>query len=154
MKGLVIRPFKIEDTDGVLAVWASAGIPPDGRNQRADIQKKLRHSPDSFFIGVFEGTVAAAVIAGYDGHRGWIYRLAVRPEFQRRGIGSAMVEHAESWLRQQGCPKMKLQIEPGRADVVEFYRKLGFETQELIDMSKPFRTAVDQAAAEERADRS
>lgn len=154
MKGLEIRPFEIEDTDGVLAVWTSVGMMREGRNQRDDIQKKLRHSPDSFFIGVCEGVVAAAVIAGYDGHRGWIYRLAVRPEFQRRGIGSAMVEHAESWLRQQGCPKMKLQIEPQRADIVEFYRKLGFETQELINMSKPFRTAADQAAVDERADRS
>jgi len=143
VKGLEIRRFEIEDTDGVLAVWESAGLLRGNSNPRNDIQKKLRHSPGSFFIGLYDGMIAATVMVGYDGLRGWLYRLAVRPEYQRRGIGTAMVEHAESWLREQGCPRVKLQIHPDKAGVVEFYRKRGFEVQELISMGKRFRAAEE-----------
>jgi ribosomal protein S18 acetylase RimI-like enzyme len=80
-------------------------------------------------------------MAGYDGHRGWLYMLAVHPESRRRGIGGAMVEAAESWLRQMGCPKVKLQVEPGREELTRFYEKLGYEMRDLIDMSKVFRAS-------------
>ena len=86
MKGIEIRPFVIEDTDEVLDVWSLAGMTTPERNPRADIQKKLRHSPESFFVGTLEGKVVATVMVGYDGHRGWFYSLAVRPDLQRKGI--------------------------------------------------------------------
>ena len=139
MKGLEIRPFVIEDTDQVLEVWSLAGMTTPERNPRSDIQKKLRHSPESFFVGTLEGKIVATVMVGYDGHRGWIYSLAVTPELQRKGIGSQMMGHAESWLRQQGCLRAKLQIDEARGDVAGFYRKLGYEVQPLVSMAKWFR---------------
>ena len=142
MKGLEIRPFVIEDTDQVLEVWNLAGVTSPERNPRSDIQKKLRHSPESFFVGAFEGRVAATVMVGYDGHRGWIYKLAVRPDLQRKGIGTQMMEHAEGWLRQQGCLRAKLQIDAARGGVAEFYKKLGYEVQPLISMAKWFRATL------------
>ena len=141
MKGIEIRPFVIEDTDGVLDVWSLAGMTTPERNPRADIQKKLRHSPESFFVGTFEGKVVATVMVGYDGHRGWIYSLAVRPDLQRKGIGSQMMEHAENCLRQHGCPRAKLQIDEARSDVAGFYKKLGYEVQPLVSMAKWFRVS-------------
>ena len=141
MKGIGIRPFVIEDTDGVLDVWSLAGMTTPERNPRADIQKKLRHSPESFFVGTFEGKVVATVMVGYDGHRGWIYSLAVRPDLQRKGIGSQMMEHAENCLRQHGCPRAKLQIDEARSDVAGFYKKLGYEVQPLVSMAKWFRVS-------------
>jgi len=142
LKGLEIRPFVIEDTDQVLEVWNLAGVTSPERNPRSDIQKKLRHSPESFFVGAFEGRVAATVMVGYDGHRGWIYKLAVRPDLQRKGIGTQMMEHAEGWLRQQGCLRVKLQIDAARGGVAEFYKKLGYEVQPLISMAKWFRATL------------
>lgn len=141
MKGIEIRPFVIEDTDGVLEVWSLAGMTTPERNPRADIQKKLRHSPESFFVGMLEGKVAATVMVGYDGHRGWIYSLAVRPDLQRKGIGRQMMEEAENWLRQQGCPQAKLQIDEARSDVAGFYKKLGYEVHPLVSMAKWFRAS-------------
>ncbi len=141
MRSVEIRPFVIEDTDGVLEVWSLAGMTTPERNPRADIQKKLRHSPESFFVGVLEGKVVATVMVGYDGHRGWIYSLAVRPELQRKGIGRRMMEAAESWLRQQGCPRAKLQVDQARGDVAGFYQKLGYEVQNLVSMGKWFRAS-------------
>jgi ribosomal protein S18 acetylase RimI-like enzyme len=141
LKGIEIRPFVIEDTDQVLEVWSLAGMTTPERNPRADIQKKLRHSPESFFVGTLEGKVVATVMVGYDGHRGWIYSLAVRPDLQRKGIGSQMMEEAENWLRQQGCPRAKLQIDEARSDVAGFYKKLGYEVQPLVSMAKWFRVS-------------
>jgi len=141
LKGIAIRPFVIEDTDQVLDVWSLAGMTTPERNPRADIQKKLRHSPESFFVGVLEGKVVATVMVGYDGHRGWIYSLAVRPDLQRKGIGSQMMEEAENWLRQHGCPRAKLQIDEARSDVAGFYKKLGYEVQPLVSMAKWFRVS-------------
>ena len=144
MKGLEIRSFVIEDTDAVLEVWSLAGITTPQRNPRADIQKKLRHSPESFFVGTFEGKVVATVMVGYDGHRGWIYKLAVKPDLQRKGIGRQMMEHAESWFRQQGCLRVRLEVEEARADVARFYEKLGYEVRPLISMAKWFRVSENR----------
>jgi len=139
MRNVEIRPFRIEDTDAVLELWRSVGMAGPGRSPRADIRKKLRHSPESFFVGLQEGRVVATVMAGYDGHRGWIYSLAVRPGLQRRGIGRAMVEAAETWLRGQGCRRVKLQVDPDRKEAVGFYRRLGYEVQDLVSMRKTFK---------------
>ena len=141
MKGIEIRQFVIEDTDAVLEVWSLAGMTTPERNPRADIQKKLRHSPESFFVGVLEGKVVATVMVGYDGHRGWIYSLAVRPDLQRKGIGRQMMEEAENWLRQHGCPRVKLQVDEARGDVAGVCRKLGYEVQPLVSMAKWFRVS-------------
>jgi ribosomal protein S18 acetylase RimI-like enzyme len=140
MRRIEIRPFRIEDADTVLELWQSVGMTRPGGNPRADIRKKLRHSPESFFVGLHEGRVVATVMAGYDGHRGWVYSLAVRPELQRRGIGRAMVEAAETWLRGQGCGRVKLQVERDPGEAVGFYRKLGYEVQDLVSMRKTFKT--------------
>ena len=141
MKGIEIRPFVIEDTDAVLEVWNLAGMTTPDRNPRSDIQKKLRHSPESFFVGTLEGKVVATVMVGYDGHRGWIYSLAVTPDLQRKGLGTQMMERAESWLRQQGCTRAKLQVDEARGDVTGFYRKHGYEVQPLVSMAKWFRVS-------------
>jgi ribosomal protein S18 acetylase RimI-like enzyme len=141
LKGLEIRQFVIEDTDAVLEVWNQAGMIMPHRNPRSDIQKKLRHSPESFFVGTLKSAIVATVMVGYDGHRGWIYTLAVKPDLQRKGIGRQMMEHAESWLRQQGCLRVKLQVDEPRRDVVGFYEKLGYEVQPLISLAKWFRVS-------------
>jgi len=148
VKGLLIRPFRIEDTDAVLALWQEAGLSRWDTRPRTSIQKKLAHSPGSFLVGEMESRVVATAMVGYDGLRGWLYRLAVAPEYQRRGIGRSMVEKAESWLREQGCLKAKLQIEERAADSVEFYRKLGYEVQPLVSMGKGL--AVEDAEEAKR----
>ncbi len=136
VKGLQVRPFRIEDTDAVLELWQAAGLSQWDARPRTSIQKKLGHSPGAFLAGVMDGRVVATVMVGYDGLRGWLYRLAVAPDYQRRGIGRAMVEQAESWLREQGCLKVKLQVEERVAESVEFYRRLGYDVQQLVSMGK------------------
>jgi ribosomal protein S18 acetylase RimI-like enzyme len=80
--------------------------------------------------------VAGTIMAGYDGHRGWLYSLAVAPEHRRRGIGSALVRHAEQELRKRGCLKINLQILEANAAVAAFYEALGYAVEPRVSLGK------------------
>ncbi len=75
-------------------------------------------------------------MAGYDGHRGWIYYLAVDPAYRRKGIGTALMKKAEGLLAQKDCPKLNLQIRANNSDLQAFYEKLGYSVEERISMGK------------------
>jgi ribosomal protein S18 acetylase RimI-like enzyme len=75
-------------------------------------------------------------MGGYDGHRGWIYSLAVSPPARRRGIGTALMRHAERELAARGCPKVNLQVLASNSGTVEFYKKLGYVVEERVSMGR------------------
>lgn len=85
---------------------------------------------------VDESTVIGTILAGYDGHRGWLYSLCVATKHQKKGIGTALVQHAEAALVKLGCVKINLQIVSDNAAVVRFYEKLGYKTEPRISMGK------------------
>lgn len=93
--------------------------------------------PELFVVAVDEeGTLSGCVMAGFDGHRGWMNYLATHPDSRGKGIGRALVEHIEKALRDLGCPKVNLQVRTSNADVVEFYRHLGYEVDDTIALGK------------------
>jgi ribosomal protein S18 acetylase RimI-like enzyme len=100
------------------------------------IEKKLAVGDGLLFVAEAGGKVVGSIMAGYDGHRGWIYSLAVLPGCRGRGLGSRLVRHAEEQLRSLGCPKINLQIMNGNEEVESFYRKLGYEPEPRISMGK------------------
>lgn len=89
-----------------------------------------------FFVAEAGGKLVGSIMAGYDGHRGWIYSLAVLPEYRGRGLGSRLMRHAEERLKLLGCPKINLQIMQGNEAVEAFYRTLGYQTEQRISMGK------------------
>jgi len=89
-----------------------------------------------FLVAVVNDEIVGSVMAGYDGHRGWIYYLAVSPSAQRRGYGNKLVQHAEDLLRQSGCPKINVQIRADNEDVVEFYQNLDYTMDKVVSMGK------------------
>jgi len=101
-----------------------------------DIQRKLRVRPDLFLVGLVDGQVVASVMAGYEGHRGWLNYLAVAPEWQRRGYARAIVAEAERLLREAGCPKINLQVRTSNQAVIEFYRRLGYAPDDVVSLGK------------------
>lgn len=101
-----------------------------------DIERKLKVRSDLFFVGEVDGRVVATVMAGYEGHRGWLNYLAVEPGHQRHGLARQLVAHAEQLLRDAGCPKINLQIRTGNAGVIEFYRRLGYSVDDVVSMGK------------------
>ncbi len=105
MRELWIRPYGRADEAQVVAVWERAGIESSAGDHRFDIGEMLRPGGELFLVGEREGRVVASVFGGYDGHRGWIYRLAVDPALQRRGFGRRLLEAAVDGLRERGCSK-------------------------------------------------
>lgn len=132
-----IRAFEESDAASVTALWEKSFFNLSGHNApSASIRRKLAYQRELFFVGVQDDKVVGTVIAGYDGHRGWLYSVAVAPEVRRNGLGTALLRHAESALRALGCAKINLQVMPTNSTVVGFYRGLGYDVEERISMGR------------------
>lgn len=100
------------------------------------IDKKLAVQDELYFVALAGDIVTGTILAGYDGHRGWLYSVAVHPAHRNCGIGSALVRHAERALTDRGCMKVNLQIVGGNEGVSRFYAALGYAVEERISMGK------------------
>lgn len=137
-----IRVYLPADEGQVIALWKSCGLVQPQNNPQLDIARKLADSPQLFLVGVMGGQVIATVMAGYEGHRGWINYLAVTPHLQKSGHGRQIMEHAERLLRELGCPKINLQVRSTNQQVIEFYQRLGFSVDGVVSLGK--RLVVDE----------
>ena len=135
--GLSVRPFRPADREPLERLWTRV-FPddPPWNDPGVMIERKLRVQPELLLVGEVGGEIAGAVMAGFDGVRGWIHHLAVAPECRRRGFGSQLVRAAEVGLRKLGCPKVNLQVRPANQGVVAFYRSLGYEIEERVSMGR------------------
>ncbi len=131
-----IRPFAARDEPEVISLWERCELTRPWNDPRKDIHRKVSVSPDLFLVGEVDGHVVAAVMAGYEGHRGWLNYLAIDPSLRRRGLGRAIVEEAERRLRLRGCPKVNLQVRTTNREAIEFYRRLGYSVDEAVSMGK------------------
>ncbi len=100
------------------------------------IDQKLAVADGLFFVAKAGGAVVGTIMAGYDGHRGWIYSLAVHPDHRKRAIGSRLLSFAEGRLASRGCSKINLQIMKGNHQVQTFYEANGYSAEERISMGK------------------
>jgi ribosomal protein S18 acetylase RimI-like enzyme len=133
---LLIRPYADGDETEVVALWHRCNLVVPWNDPHRDIMLKRQFQPDLFLVGTAGGHVVAAVMAGYEGHRGWINYLAVSPDLQRRGLGRRMMAAAEAELRKLGCPKINLMVRSSNSDVVAFYARLGFAVEDRVSMGK------------------
>ena len=131
-----IRPFEMSDEEAVVALWERCGLTRPWNDPRKDIRRKMRVQPDLFLVGVQNGEIAATVMVGYEGHRGWIQYLGVDPKRRRQGLGRAIMAEAERLLREAGCPKINLQVRVSNTGVIEFYKRLGFMPDEVVSLGK------------------
>ena len=132
-----IESYRDEHFDGVRSLWEEA-FPNDPPRNRAEvaIAAKLAVQPELLLVAVDDGLVVGTTMAGYDGHRGWLYTVAVRQSHRRAGIGTMLVREAERRLAQLGCAKVNLQVRAENAAVAAFYRGLGYEVEERVSMGK------------------
>lgn len=133
---LSIRSFRIEDEDALIGLWQRCGLVRPNNDPRKDIIRKSKVRPDLFRVGVLEGKIIAAVMIGYEGHRGWINYLAVCPNHRRKGFGKLLMEEAERLLRAEGCPKINLQVRTSNRDVLAFYEAIGFLQDDVVSLGK------------------
>ncbi len=130
----LIRKYASEDKEQVINLWEKCGLLFPGNDPAADIRLKTAFQPDLFLVGAVDQRIASTLMAGYDGHRGWLNYLGVLPEFQRSGFGSLIVLHAVELLRKLECPKINLQVRNTNLGVIEFYKKLGFNNHDVSCM--------------------
>ena len=133
---LAIRPYTSEDQDAVIALWEACGLVVPQNDPRRDIQTKIQFQADLFLVAMAEDRLVGTVMAGYEGHRGWINYLAVAPAQRRRGIAKKMMASAEKKLHALGCPKINLQVRRTNTTVINFYRAIGFMEDEVISFGK------------------
>lgn len=131
-----IRPYEPSDEMQVVQLWTYCGLVVPWNNAYRDIQRKLDVQPEFFLVGCFADRIIATVMAGYDGHRGWINYLAVHPDHQHAGIGRRMMDEAEIRLRTTGCPKINLQVRRTNSNVIEFYKKIGYKLDDVLSFGK------------------
>ena len=135
---MTVVPYRPEHFAGVDALWRRC-FPDDPPRNRAEqaIPAKLALRDGLLFIAEGpEGEVQGTIMAGYDGHRGWLYALAVNPVLQGRGLGRALVEHACAELAARGCAKVNLQVREGNERAAAFYEALGFEREPRISFGR------------------
>lgn len=130
-----IRTYKTSDKNSVISLWKKVFNPQKPHNDpKTAIDMKTKHNDGLFFIAKENNQVIGTIIAGFDGHRGWLYSLALHPQHRRKGIGSKLVKKAIGELKKLGCLKVNLQINSDNDEVVEFYKKNGFLIEDRISM--------------------
>ena len=129
---LVIGFLAESEIEAAVALWREAGLLRPWNDPRADIRLALAGPSSAIIAAREQARLAATVMVGWDGHRGWIYYLAVARDLQRRGIGARMVKAAEDWLAERDAPKLNLLVRAENAAVLGFYESLGYRRSDAV----------------------
>lgn len=131
-----IRRFQERDRQAVVALWESCGLTRPWNDPNKDIDFCLASRESTLLVGESGGEIAATVMVGHDGHRGWIYYLATAPDLQKDGFGRTMMTAAEDWLKGHKVPKVLLMVRPENEAVCAFYRTIGYEEEPRVVFAK------------------
>src|SRR4051794_885158 len=121
IEGVLVRSYQDSDRDAIVSLWSECGLVVPWNDPIREIAMKRQVNDDLFLVGEFDGEVAATVMAGYDGHRGWLYLVGVLPQYQGRGFGRQIVDEAVRRLNALGCIKVNLQVRESNLEVRSFY---------------------------------
>ncbi|MFV0623519.1 GNAT family acetyltransferase [Sphingomonas sp. ac-8] len=124
------------DLAGVVALWHAAGLTRPWNDPAADFARAIAVADAAVLVLRDGETIVGSVMVGDDGHRGWVYYLAVAPDRQRLGHGRTLMAAAEAWLRGRGCPKIQLMVRSGNAEALAFYERLGLERQDVVTLGR------------------
>jgi ribosomal protein S18 acetylase RimI-like enzyme len=131
-----IREFLEADRVALITLWEACALTRPWNAPNADVDRAVTSRDATILVGTVDDVVVASVMAGHDGHRGWIYYLAVSPERQGRGHGREMMAEAELWLTARGAPKVQLMVREGNETAAAFYTALGYERQDVTVLGK------------------
>ena len=124
------------ESEAAVALWEEAGLTRPWNDPRADIKLALASPGSTILTAKAEGRLAATVMVGWDGHRGWIYYLAVALPMRRQGLGALMLKAAEDWAKARGAPKLQLLVRAENAAVLGFYESLGYRRADTVMMQR------------------
>ncbi len=124
------------DAPAVIALWQACGLTRPWNDPQADFDRASRADHAAILLARIDDAIVGSIMVGHDGHRGWVYYLAVMPDRQRHGIGRALMAAAEAWLIAAGIPKIQLMVRGGNDAALAFYRNLGLERQDVVVLGR------------------
>jgi ribosomal protein S18 acetylase RimI-like enzyme len=133
---LSVAPIEDADIADVVALWQACGLTRPWNDPQADIALARRQPNSTVLVGRDADAIVATVMVGYDGHRGWVYYVAVDPVRRAQGLGRSIMNAAEDWLRQAGIAKLQLLVRRSNAKAGAFYQSLGYAEAETIVFAK------------------
>ena len=133
---LAIAPIADSDIDAVVALWRRCDLTRPWNDPGGDIALARRGPNSAILVGRSEGAIVASIMVGHDGHRGWLYYLAVEPERRGKGFGRAITQAAEAWLLERGIVKAQLMVRPENSKAQAFYETIGYDEQSRIIYAK------------------
>lgn len=129
-----IRTFTEADTDAVIDLWQATGLVHPTNGPHRDIARKVTDSPWGLLVLTEDAEIIGSVMVGYDGHRGWINYLTCHPDFQRKGVATALMARARELLLDRGCPKINLQVRSGNDSALRFYESIGYSDDSVTSL--------------------
>lgn len=133
---LIIAPIADADVAAVAALWQRCDLTRPWNDPTADIALARRGPNSAVLVGRDGDSIAASVLVGHDGHRGWVYYVAVDPDQRGKGRGREIMNAAEDWLRQAGIAKLQLMVRPDNTKVQAFYESIGYDEQQRVIFAK------------------
>lgn len=134
---MTIRPARADEAGAVIGLWYLCGLTRPWNDPVQDFARALEGESSTILVAQGEdGEIAGSAMVGDDGHRGWVYYLAVAPAARRSGLGRALMAAAEDWLRARGCPKVQLMVREGNEEALGFYAALGLERQGVVTLGR------------------
>jgi len=138
MADLTITELSADEIEAAVALWEACGLTRPWNDPRADARLALAGPTSTILAHHRGGELVATAMVGADGHRGWVYYLAVSPALKRSGLGGAMMRAAEAWAQARGMPKLQLMVRADNAAVVEFYKAIGYVEEPVTVLSRRF----------------
>ena len=133
---MTITPLPIDLTSDAVQLWHSCGLTRPWNDPAADLARALEGPSSTVLAAVTDGKVLGTVMVGHDGHRGWVYYLAVEPDERGKGLGRDLMRAAEAWLDEHGIPKLQLMVRADNATVIHFYERLGYVDQQVAVLGR------------------
>ena len=133
---ILVRKFTQEDSLELVSFWQSIFINSAAHNEPKRMLEEKLAVDDLIYIAKYKEHIIGACMAGYDGHRGWLYAVATSSDYRRLGVGTKLIQTSIEALRQLGCIKLNLQIRTDNTEVTRFYQSLGFNIEERLSMGK------------------
>ncbi len=132
----LIREIVDRDVDAVIALWQACNLTRPWNDPARDIEFARKNANSAILVAEVDGALVATAMTGHDGHRGWMYYVACAPSMRGTGLGKAIVQAAEDWLRGQGVWKAQLLVRAGNETVIGFYEHLGYRDPSVVCLQK------------------
>jgi hypothetical protein len=133
---VTVEPLPDHLHDDAVALWEACGLTRPWNDAAADLRRALQGPASTVLAHLRDGQLVGTAMVGHDGHRGWLYHLAVREDCRGQGLGRALVRACETWTAAHGVPKLQLMVRSGNGPVVHFYERLGYVTDDVVVLGR------------------